>query len=118
MVGGGMRQVGVLAAAGVVALEQMLDRMQEDHDNARLLAEGIAEIRGLGLDPETVQTNIVFFDFASERMTAQQFCNSLNKAGVLMLALGSGRVRAVTHYGVERGDVEYALHVMRQVMTG
>ena len=112
-----MRQVGVLAAAGVVALEQMLDRMQEDHDNARLLAEGIAEIPGLRRDPDTVQTNIVFFDLTSEHMTAQQLCASLTKAGVLMLALGPGRVRAVTHYGVEREDVEYALHVMRQVMA-
>ncbi len=118
MVGGGMRQVGVLAAAGVVALEEMVDRQQEDHDNARLLAEGIAEIGGLSLDLDSVQTNIVFFDFASDRMTAQQFVDKLRDQGILMLALGPGRLRAVTHYGIERADIVQALQVMRQVMAG
>jgi threonine aldolase len=118
MVGGGMRQAGVLAAAGIVALEQMVDRQQEDHENARTLAEGIAEIPGLGLDPGSVRTNIVFFDFVDRRMSAQQFCERLKEEGVLMLVLGSGRLRAVTHYGIESGDVEHALQVMRQVMTG
>lgn len=118
MVGGGMRQAGVLAAAGIVALEQMVGRLQEDHENARTLAEGIADIPGLGLDPDSVRTNIVFFDLMDDRMTAQQFCGRLNEEDVLMLALGSGRVRAVTHYGIERADVEHALQVMRQVMTG
>ena len=118
MVGGGMRQVGVLAAAGIVALEQMVDRLQEDHDNARLLAEGIAAIPGLSLDPQTVQTNIVFFDFVDSRMTVEQFVQALHKAGVWVLALGPGRVRAVTHYGIEKAHVQEALQVMRQVMTG
>jgi threonine aldolase len=118
MVGGGMRQAGVLAAAGIVALEQMVDRLQEDHENARILAEGIAEIPGLGLDPDSVQTNIVFFDFLDDRMTAQQFCGRLKEEGVLMLALGPGRLRAVTHYGIERADVVCALQVMGRVMTG
>lgn len=117
MVGGGMRQAGVVAAAGIVALEQMVDRLQEDHENARILAEGIADIPGLGLDPDSVRTNIVFFDFSDDRMTAQQFCDRLREGDVLMLALGSGRVRAVTHYGIERADVEHALQVMRRVMT-
>jgi threonine aldolase len=118
MVGGGMRQAGVLAAAGIVALEQMVDRLQEDHDNARVLAEGIASIRGLGLDPATVHTNIVFFDFGSTRMSAQEYCDRLREQGVLMLALGPARVRAVTHYGIDRADVEYAIATMRQVMEG
>jgi threonine aldolase len=108
----------VLAAAGIVALEQMVDRLQEDHENAGILAEGIAEIPGLGLDPGSVQTNIVFFDFSDHRMTAQQFCERLREEGVLMSASGSGRIRAVTHYGIEREDVEHALQVMRRVMTG
>jgi threonine aldolase len=117
LVGGGMRQAGVLAAAGIVALEQMVDRLQEDHDNARILAEGIAEIPGMGLDPDSVRTNIVFFDFRDRRMTAQQFCERLKEEGVLMMASGSGRIRAVTHHGIERADVERAVQVMRQVMT-
>jgi len=118
MVGGGMRQAGVLAAAGIVALEHMVDRLQEDHDNARILAEGIAGIPGLGLDPDSVQTNIVFFDFLDRRMTPDQFCEKLKQQGVLMLALGPGRVRAVTHYGIERADVERAVQVVHSVMAG
>jgi len=117
MVGGGMRQAGVLAAAGIVALEQMVDRLQEDHENARILAQGIAEIPGLGLDPKTVRTNIVFFDFLDRRMTVEQFIAALQKEGVLILALGPNRLRAVTHYGIERADIERALQVMRRVMT-
>lgn len=118
IIGGGMRQVGVLAAAGIVALEQMVDRLQEDHDNARVLAEGIAEIRGLELDPATVCTNIVFFDVNSTRVNAQELCQLLREVGVLMLALGPGRVRAVTHYGIEQADVKYGLQMMRQVLQG
>jgi threonine aldolase len=118
MVGGGMRQAGVLAAAGIVALHEMVDRLQEDHDNAGVLAEGIAEIPALGLDPSSVLTNIVFFDVASPRINAQQFCDRCSQEGVLMLALGPGRVRAVTHYGIERQDVVYALEVMRQAAAG
>jgi len=118
MVGGGMRQAGVLAAAGIVALEQMVDRLQQDHDNARILAEGIAEIPGLSLDPQTVQTNIVFFDLDHEPISAEQFVDMLHDAGVWLLALGPGRVRAVTHYGIEKADVEEALRTMRRVMAG
>ncbi len=117
LVGGGMRQAGVIAAAGIVALEEMVERLQEDHDTARLLADGIAQIPGLSLDLQTVQTNIVFFDVVSDRMSPQQFVDALRPEGVWMMVLGSGRVRAVTHYGIERQDIERALQVMRRVMT-
>jgi threonine aldolase len=118
MVGGGMRQAGVLAAAGIVALEQMIDRLQDDHDNAQILAQGIAQIPGLSLDPQTVKTNIVFFDLVSRRITTEQFVQALHDAGVWVLALGPGRVRVVTHYGIEKAHVEEALQVMRRVMAG
>jgi len=101
-----------------VALEQMIDRLHEDHDNAQILARGIAEIPGLSLDPRTVQTNIVFFDLVSRRITTDQFVQALHDAGVWVLALGPGRVRAVTHYGIEKAHVEDALQVIRQVMAG
>ncbi len=117
MLGGGMRQAGVLAAAGVVALEQMVDRLQEDHENARILAEGIAEIPGLEVDLDTVQTNIVFFDVVSGRMSSRQFVEALRPEGVWMLVLGSGRIRAVTHYGIVRQDVDRALRVMQRIMS-
>jgi threonine aldolase len=118
MVGGGMRQAGVLAAAGIVALEQMVDRLQEDHDNARILAQGIAEIPGLKVDLSSVQTNIVFFDFVANRMTVDQFVGGLREQGVWMLALGPSRLRAVAHYGIEKADIEQALQVMRRVLVG
>ncbi|KPL17927.1 MAG: threonine aldolase [Anaerolineae bacterium SM23_84] len=118
MVGGGMRQAGVLAAAGIVALEQMVDRMQEDHDNARLLAEGIADIPGLRLDQESVSTNIVLFSLVAGTMTEDEYRERLGQEGVWMSAIRSRPIRAVTHYGIERDDIEYALQVMRRVMSG
>lgn len=118
MVGGGMRQAGVLAAAGLVALDQMIDRLAEDHENARLLAHGIAEIPGLLLDPGTVRTNIVFFDYAAHRRPVQQFIQELDEAGVRMWSLGPNRVRAVTHYGIDRADIEAALSVIARVAKG
>ncbi len=118
MVGGGMRQAGVLAAAGIVALEQMVDRIQEDHDNARLLAEGIDAIPGLCLDQESVRSNIVIFKLVAGSMTADQYRERLRDEGVWMSAIRSRRIRAVTHYGIERADIEYALQVMRSVLSG
>jgi threonine aldolase len=118
VVGGGMRQTGVLAAPGIVALEQMVDRLQEDHENGRILAEGIADIPGLSINPKQVRTNLVWFDFVAHHMTAQQFVEALRAEGVWILAAGPSRMRAATHYGISRADIEQALRVMRQVMSG
>ena len=116
VVGGGMRQVGVIAAAGIFALENMVDRMAEDHDNARLLAEGLAEIKGIVLDPTHVQTNIVFLDLHGRAPAAQTFCHDLAAQGVKMLPTGERRVRAVTHYGIGRTDIDKSLEIVSQVM--
>jgi threonine aldolase len=116
MVGGGMRQAGIVAAAGVVALEQMIDRLAKDHTNARRLAEGLAEIRGLSVDLERVQTNIVYFDLPNGRLEPEQFLAGLHGGGVKILSTGPRRFRAVTHYGIEAEDIEKALAVVRQVM--
>lgn len=116
MVGGGLRQVGVIAAAGIVALEQMVGRLTDDHDNARLLANGLSEIPGLQLDPTRVQTNIVFFECHDPRWSAERLADALAKEGVLVLALGPKVLRAVTHYGIERTDIEVSLRIVRQVM--
>jgi threonine aldolase len=116
MVGGGMRQAGIIAAAGVVALEQMIDRLAEDHVNARRLAEGLAEIAGLSTDLERVQTNLVYFDLVDEGLEHDQFLVRLNEGGVNMLSTGPRRFRAVAHYGIEAEDIEKALAVVRQVM--
>jgi threonine aldolase len=116
IVGGGMRQAGIIAAAGVVALEQMVDRLAEDHANARLLAEGMAEIPGLAINLDRVQTNIVIFEVASERLTPSEFAAKLGEGGVKLLPIGGHRLRAVTHYGIEADDIEVALAVVREVM--
>jgi threonine aldolase len=115
MVGGGMRQAGVIAAAGIVALETMIDRLADDHANAKRLAEGLADIPGIALDPACIKTNIVFFDVRNG-MTAVQLVERLAREGVLMGAAGEQRIRAVTHYGIEREDIEETLKVVERVI--
>ena len=109
-----MRQVGILAAAGIVALETMIERLAEDHVNARLLADGLATIGGITIDPAHVRTNIVIFTL--EEVEERDFLGALSAEGVLALPLGPDRVRMVTHYGIERADIEQAVEVIRQVM--
>jgi len=118
MVGGGMRQAGIIAAAGIVALEQMVDRLAEDHANARRLAEGLAEIAGLSVNLERVQTNMVYFDLLDRSLEPDHFLTRLRENGVKILSTGPRRFRAVTHYGIEAEDIEKALAVVRQVMKG
>jgi threonine aldolase len=105
ILGGGMRQAGVIAAAGVVALETMIDRLAEDHDNARLLAEGLSQVPGVRIDPEWVQTNIVVFDVDE----GPAFQARLRDSGVLTTGFGPTRLRMVTHYGITRADIAKAL---------
>jgi threonine aldolase len=105
MWGGAMRQAGVIAAAGLYALEHHVDRMAEDHANARRLAEGLAAIDGVAIDPATVETNIVVFEVAD----APAFCSTLESDGVRMGALGTSLVRAVTHLDVDAAGIDRAL---------
>lgn len=112
MVGGGMRQAGIIAAAGIVALETMVDRLAEDHENARELAFGLAHIEGFSLNPELVQTNIVIATTAEPAATVQQ---RLREVGVLVSLMGPHRVRFVTHYGITLSDVREALTRIRGV---
>jgi threonine aldolase len=106
MLGGGMRQAGIVAAAGVWALEHMVDRLAEDHANAKLLARGLAELPIIDLDPETVDTNIVIFGVRGDTIG---FMRALKRGGVLSGSPAPGFVRVVTHYGIERADVEDVL---------
>jgi len=110
-----MRQAGILAAAGIVALETMIERLADDHANARRLAEGLAEIPGLALDPTRVRTNIVFFDVTGA-LTARQLVERVARDGVLMGVAGERRIRAVTHYGIERADVDAAVAAIRSAV--
>jgi len=116
VVGGGMRQAGVLAAAGIVALEEMVDRLADDHANARLLAEAIAGIPGLAIDPRTVQTSIVIFEVTHPDLTPAALSARLLEKGLKINAIEARRMRAVTHYGIERGDVEQAIRALQQAM--
>jgi threonine aldolase len=108
VLGGGMRQAGVLAAAGLVALEETPQRLHEDHANAQRLARGLAELPGVEIDPERVVTNIVIFDVSETGIAADEICARLKERGVLASGFGSS-IRMVTHYDVSREDMETAL---------
>ena len=110
MLGGGMRQVGVIAAAGIIALETMIDRLAEDHEHARLLAHGLAQVSGVRIDATSVQTNIVVLNVDD----GAAFQRRLQELGVLTTAFGPSRVRMVTHYGIMRQDIEEALERLLQ----
>ncbi len=107
--GGGMRQAGVLAAAGLVALEQSPANIPAVHADARFLADSLADIPGIAIEPATVETNIVFFDITGTGLSNQHFLGSLREEGVLALSLGPGRIRMVTHQDLERADCERAI---------
>ncbi|MCI0644473.1 MAG: aminotransferase class I/II-fold pyridoxal phosphate-dependent enzyme [Chloroflexi bacterium] len=120
MLGGGMRQAGVLAAAGIVALEEMVDRLAEDHAHAQLLAQGLARIPGVAVDPAAVRTNIVFFSLQEGvRFTAGEVAEACRReADVWLGTAGPRRFRAVTHYWVGRREVATLLEVLGHVLAG
>lgn len=109
LLGGGMRQAGFLAAAGIYALDHHVGRLAEDHENARILAQGLARIEGLTINPEEVETNIVIFQIVRPGRGAPALADQLKQEGVLVLAIGPDRVRAVTHLDVSRQDILAAL---------
>jgi len=116
MLGGGMRQAGVLAAAALVALEQGPKRLHIDHQNAQVLAQGLAKIPGIGIRLEKVQTNIVLFDVGDTGLTAAEFLKRLAARRVLGGAVDTRRVRMVTHLDVDRTDVEQAVRIIGEVI--
>jgi threonine aldolase len=116
MLGGGMRQAGVLAAAALVALKESPKGLAEDHANAKRLAEGLAELPGVKIDPEKVVTNIVIFDVTDTGQAADVICAKMRERGVLISGFGSS-IRAVTHYDVTRADIETALRELRSVLA-
>jgi threonine aldolase len=117
LLGGGMRQAGVLAAAGLVALEESPKLLHEDHANARRLAEGLAEIDGIRIDPEAVVTNIVLFDVSETGIKAGEISARLKERNVLASGFGSS-IRMVTHYDVSSADIEVALREVKEVVSG
>jgi len=117
MFGGGMRQVGVLAAAGLLALEKSPARLKEDHANARFLAEGIAKIPGLKIDPAAVRSNIVIFDCTASGKDAVQLCDALHAKNVWAQDTAPYSVRMVTHWNVDRAGVERALNELGALLA-
>lgn len=115
-IGGAMRQAGIIAAACLYALDHHVERLAEDHANARRLAEGLAEIRGVVIDPASVETNIVWFDV--EGISAAEVSSALRDQGVLIGSYGQTRMRAVTHLDVDRAGIETALASLRKVLAG
>ena len=116
MFGGGMRQVGIIAAAGVYALDHHFERLKEDHQNAKRLAVSLKEFKGVSIDPRHVETNIVIFDIANAGMTAAQVAEAMKKEGVLIHAIGKTQIRLVTHLDVTAEDIEKALKSFERVL--
>lgn len=116
VLGGGMRQAGIIAAAGIVALTEMVDRLAEDHANARKLAEGLAEMDGVAVDLPGIRTNIVYIDVTRQDMDAPALAERLKGEGVALLAAGPRQLRAVTQYHVSADDITAALSAFRRVL--
>jgi threonine aldolase len=118
MLGGAMRQIGILAAACDYALTHNLARLTEDHDNARLTANHLAGVPGVVIHPERMATNIVVFELANARLSATELVARAREAGVLINALSATKVRLVTHLDASRADCERAAGVIADLLSG
>ncbi len=118
MFGGAMRQAGILAAAALYALDHNIERLAEDHANARRFADAIAGLPGIRLDPRTVETNIVIYEIEPALGTADQFQQRLHARGVWMFSTAANKLRAVTHLDVSREKVDHAIAVFRELCSG
>jgi threonine aldolase len=116
MLGGGMRQAGVLAAAGLIALEKHPALLARDHERAKRLARGLAEIPGIRLNPDDAQTNILVFDVSGTGMAAPELSAKLKERGILANAVDPALMRMVTHYDVDDDGIERALEAMREIV--
>jgi threonine aldolase len=116
LLGGGMRQAGVLAAAGIVGLETMVERLAKDHANAKRLANGLAGLPGILLDPAEVSTNILIFELSPSALSAPELAAGLKAKGIKIHTISEQRVRVLTHYGIEAEDVDYVLAAVEAVL--
>lgn len=117
MLGGGMRQAGILAAAGIVALEKMIERLEEDHKNARILGERLADISRIKVDLETVQTNMVYFDLEGSGKDTYQFLPKLAEYNILGSPRPPTKVRFVTHYGISEEDIYTTAKAVKEIVS-
>jgi threonine aldolase len=116
LLGGGMRQAGIIAAPGIIALEKMIGRLRIDHENARLLSEKVAKIQGVNIDLKCVQTNMVTFDL-DPSIDCNAFLLKLKQNGILALAQSKNRIRMVMHRGVEREHVEATVAAIERILN-
>jgi threonine aldolase len=116
MFGGGMRQAGIIAAAGIYALDHHIERLKEDHQNAKRLALGLKKLKGVSIDPEQVETNIIIFNIVEPGMTAPQMAEAMKKNGVLIHPISKTQIRLVTHLDVSSEDIEKALKAFKKVL--
>ncbi len=117
VVGGGMRQAGILAACGIVSLTEMVERLADDHQNAQVLAQGLAALEGIEIELADVSTNIVYFSVSPDRMTAGQLAAGLQTQGVLMNPINNRKLRAVLNCDVSRADVEVTVNTIESVLS-
>ncbi len=115
--GGGMRQVGIIAAGALYALEHHFDRLADDHRHAREIAEAIAELPGIQLNLDTVQTNIIIFQFEHPRITPLELVERLKQQGILIISMGGNKLRIVTHLHITDEDVAYAIRIFREILS-
>lgn len=115
--GGAMRQAGIVAAGALYALDHHVDRLVEDHDNAKSLAQSLAQIPGIELDVSSIHTNIVFFDVKGLGLTGEQFIEEMRKRGIVMGSFGPTRIRAVTHLDISKQDIERAVSAVNKLVT-
>ncbi|MFE8696424.1 low-specificity L-threonine aldolase [Cytobacillus sp. FJAT-53684] len=115
MLGGGTRQAGIIGAAGIVALEEMVDRLIEDHNHAKYLAQSLSLIHGIDIDAYGVESNIVIISVKGLEIKAEDFINQLNQFGVLANTFGPGRIRFVTHRGITNEHIEKAIAAVRAI---
>jgi threonine aldolase len=117
VVGGGMRQAGIIAAAGIVALTEMVERLVDDHANAQLLAHGLAQTAGIRINPAEVETNLVFLELTQDHLTATQLAVGLAEQGILIHPVGAKRARMVINHHISADDVQTVVNAVRTVLA-
>ena len=115
MVGGGMRQSGHLAAAGIIALNELVDKLKKDHFNAQVLAQGLARLNGIVLDPELIKTNIIFFSLKHPTLNPDTFLEKLETQGIKILAIKPGVFRAVLHRDISEPQIDRVIRVSKEL---
>ncbi len=117
VLGGGMRQAGIIAAAGLIAINQLESQIQDDHLNAQLLSDGINNINGLNVDCDKVKTNIIYFELKSKTISSTELLTKMKNSGILFFEVSPNKYRLVTHYGITKSDIKYTLSSFQKVLS-